>query len=145
MNKNSFLLLAGLLLVVFAFFAPAIKPDNLITIDIPNPPSDISDEIKTISNIVTDNQDKMSLCIFNKVFADRLIKYETTQQQLNDVYVIAAKNMFNTSIKDKYDNLDTILLNAIRQVTGDDNHTLSDEEKKKIQSNFYSISWYLKK
>lgn len=144
MKKNSFLLWSGLLLIAFAFFAPVIRPDNQITIDIPSPTSIISDEIKNISNIVTDNEDRAALCIFNKIFADRLVTYETTQQQLNDVYVIAAKQMFGESMKDKYDELDLILLNAIRQVTGDDTHTLSEEEKTQIQSNFYAISLYLK-
>lgn len=144
MKKNNILLGVGILLVVFAVFSGKTMPNNTIDIDIPRPISDVSESIKNISTIISDKDDKIELCVFNKVFADRVINYDTDQQKLNDVYVLAAKNMFGDSLRDKYNGLDEIIRDAIRSITGDDNHELTNDEKSDIQTNFYAISWYLK-
>lgn len=144
MKKNDILLVLGILILVFAVFSTKVMPHNTIDIDVPAPSQNISEEIKNISKLITDKKDRAEICIFNKVFADRLIKYETDQQKLNDVYVLAAKNMFKDSLAGKYNGLDELLIYCINNVTGDDNHILSDEEKTNIQNNFYATSWYLK-
>lgn len=143
--KDNKLLLLGVIMVLLALSIGRAAPDNSdkLNIDIPTPPTTISEEIKNIANIVTETEDRNKLCAFNKIFADRLVSYSTNQQQLNDVYVLAAKKYFEGALKDKYEGLDTLIKNAMIDVVGDDLHLLSPAEKKELQENFYAIAWYL--
>jgi hypothetical protein len=143
--KDNRLLLLGVIMVLLALSIgrAASDSDGRLDINIPEPSPNVSEKIKNISNIVTETEDKKKLCAFNKVFADRLILYNANQQELNDVYVLAAKKYFGTSLKDKYDGLDSILKNAMLDVVGDDVHNIGPEEKKELQENFYAIAWYL--
>ena len=85
----------------------------------------------------------VNLCIFNKLFGDRVVNYKTSQQELNDLYVLSAKNFFGDSIKNKYEELDKFLVDAIMEITGDDIHQLTEEEKESLQKTFYTIAWKL--
>ncbi len=143
--KDNRLLLLGVIMVLLALSIGRAAPDNdgRLNLDIPQPAPNISEAIKNVSNIVTETEDRNKLCAFNKVFADRLISYNTNQQQLNDVYVLAAKKYFGGKLKDKYEGLDTLIQSAMIDVVGDDLHVLGPAEKKELQNNFYAIAWYL--
>ena len=143
--KDNRLLLLGVIMVLLALSIGRAAPDNdgRLDISIPEPSSNVSEKIKNISNIVTETEDRNKLCAFNKVFADRLMSYNATQQELNDVYVLAAKKYFGKSLDNKYEGLDILIKNAMLDVVGDDVHNIGPEEKKELQENFYAIAWYL--
>ena len=142
--KKRLLLVGGVILLLVGLFGlPQQANVNGFEIDVPKPNGNVPDNVRNIASLVTNVEDRQQLCAFNKIFADRLISYETDQQKLNDVYVLAAKKYFGDSLKDKYKDLDVILKNAISSVTGDDVHLLGDKEKEDLQNNFYAISWYL--
>lgn len=145
-NKNKILLLIGGLLIVLSTLSFSPQPEGvevLVDIDIPKPSDVYLDRLSPISDIVTEQQDRVNLCIFNKLFGDRVVNYKTSQQELNDLYVLSAKNFFGDSIKNKYEDLDKFLVDAIIKITGDDIHQLTDEEKLELQKTFYGISWAL--
>jgi hypothetical protein len=145
-NKNKILLLIGGLLIVLSTLSFSPQPEGveaLVDIDIPKPSDIYLDRLSPISDIVTEQQDRVNLCIFNKLFGDRVVNYKTSQQELNDLYVLSAKNFFGDSIKNKYEDLDKFLVDAIIKITGDDIHQLTDEEKLELQKTFYGISWAL--
>lgn len=119
------------------------KEIEVLDISIEKPSEDISSKVSIISDIVKEEQDRINIAVFNKVFADRLIRYDVNQQQLNDVYVLSAKNFFGDSIRNKYDSLDVFLKGVISDVTGDDIHILSEDEKSELSNRFYGVSWYL--
>ena len=142
--NNRFLFLVGAVIVFFSLFGASITEGvDSVDIGLTNPSDELIDKFEGISSIVTDSQDRVKLAIFNKVFADRLSSYDTNQQQLNDVYVLAAKNYFKDSMKDKYQDLDNFLIKTIRDITGDQVHILSDDEKSDLNSAFTSIAWCL--
>tara|TARA_B100001113_G_C21104250_1_gene620100 strand:+ start:339 stop:779 length:441 start_codon:yes stop_codon:yes gene_type:complete len=143
--NNKLIFILGALIIFFSTFSSSLTDtiNPSIDIGINEPSAEIIEEVSEVSDIVLSKDDKISLAIFNKVFADRLVSYETTQQQLNDVYVLAAKNYFDDSLKDKYDDLDNFIIRILRSVTGDQVHVLSDEEKSDLQKKFYGISWCL--
>lgn len=119
------------------------KEVEVIDLTITEPSEDISKSVSIISDIVKEEEDRINIAVFNKVFADRVTGYEVNQQQLNDIYVLSAKNFFGGSIKDKYDSLDVFLKGVISDVTGDDVHVLSENEKSELSDMFYGISWHL--
>lgn len=143
--KNRLLFFVGAFVIFFSLFGTSLTQivEEQIDIGIERPSQELIDRFDEVSSIVTEDEDRIRLAIFNKVFADRLMAYETTQQQLNDVYVLAAKGYFKDSMKDKYKNLDTFLKNAIRDVSGDQVHVLSDVEKADLKLYFTSIAWCL--
>ena len=142
--NNRLLFLIGAIVIFFSLFGASITEGvDSVDIGLTKPSDELIDKFEGISSIVTDSQDRVKLAIFNKVFADRLSSYDTNQQQLNDVYVLAAKNYFKDSMKDKYQDLDNFLIKTIRDITGDQVHILSDDEKSDLNSAFTSIAWCL--
>lgn len=144
--KNKALFLVGLILIIFPLFLGAKKEpvDVDINISIPTVSVDILKKTDKIKDIVSDSNDKIELCVFNKVFADRLLKYNATQQDMNDVYVAAAKIVFENRLNDKYDGLSTFLIGLIDEVTGEDVHKLTQQEKESLQQTFYGVAQNLK-
>ena len=113
----------GLSLVFVGFFWNDIQeriPDfvsNEVTIDIEEPSEDVKSKT-SFSNVVTDSKDRLNLTCFNKVFSDRCINYKATNQDINDVYVLAAKNFFGDSLNGKYDGYGDSLTKAMKDVIG---------------------------
>lgn len=145
-TKNKILLLIGGLLIVLSTLSFSPQPKGaevLVNLDIPKPSDVYLDRLSPISDIVTEEQDKVNLCVFNKLFGDRVVNYKISQQELNDLYVLSAKNFFGDSIKNKYEDLDRFLVDAIMEITGDDIHQLTEEEKESLQKTFYTIAWKL--
>lgn len=146
-TKNKILLLIGGLLIILStlsFSPPAPRGiDALVNLNIPKPSELELEKTSRISEIVTEKEDKINICIFNKIFGDRILKYDISQQELNDLYVLSAKSFFGNSLKNKYEELDSFLKNAMMNITGDEIHQLTDEEKLELQKIFYGISWSL--
>jgi hypothetical protein len=143
--KSNYLLIAGLALVVFVFLSKisGVEKDVTPSLDIQKPTDAIAQQVSKITNIVTNDTDRLNLAVFNKVFADRIISYDIDTQKLNHLYTLAGKYFFGDSLKDKYADLDIFLINSIIDTVGDKNHILSDNEKLLLQEKFYGIAWYL--
>lgn len=145
-TKNKILLLIGGLLIVLSTLSFSPQPkgaEALVNIDIPKPSDVYLDKISPISDIVTEQEDRINLCVFNKLFGDRVVNYKISQQELNDLYVLSARNFFGGSMKNKYVDLDKFLVDAIMEITGDDIHQLTEKEKESLQKTFYTIAWKL--
>lgn len=143
--KSNYLLIAGLALVVFVFLSKisGVEKDVTPSLGIQKPTDAISQQVSKINSIVTNDIDRLNLAVFNKVFGDRVVSYDTDIQKLNNVYTLAAKYFFGDTMKDKYIDLDLFLINSIIDTVGDKNHILSDSEKSSLQEKFYGIAWYL--
>ena len=144
--KNRLLLFIGGIMIIIGTLSAGdtnVGIDALVNIDIPKPSETMQSKFSNIKDIVKEQEDKINLCIFNKIFADIIKNYSIDQQQLNDIYVAAAKDFFGGSLKNKYDGLDNLLVDAINEVTGEEVHQLSQNEKSELQNRFYAIAWLL--
>lgn len=146
MMKNKILFVLGIVLI-FITFNIGNKPKNqdVVDIKVPQVSQEFIQKTAKVSDIVTEPRDRLELCIFNKVFADRVINYNANQQDINDIYSGAAKIIFDDRLNDKYDGLAEFLTNLLHETTGEDVHMLSNGEKQTIQSLFYGVSSNLKK
>jgi hypothetical protein len=141
----------GLLWFVFYGSIPSIDinpiPDEIdeveAIIDIDRPSDEIIEQVRPVANLVTDIEDKAKMSLFNYEFANRVTKYETDVQQLNDLYTDAGGRFFENTLKGKYENLPTELQKLFSSITTDDNHVLNQEEKQKIKELFTGLSWAL--
>ena len=148
-NRPRLNVVFGLLIILIGIFWNDIReriPDVVPPtppIDIVDPDEDAIERVSPIAASITDSKDRINLCIFNKIFANRLLRYPTDAQQINDVYVLAAKDVFGSSLKGKYSSLGQSLTDLMRSVTSDDNHTLSTEEKEELSRYFMALAWCL--
>lgn len=141
----------GLLWFVFYGSVPSIDinpiPDEIdeveAIIDIDRPSDEIIQQVKPVANLVTDIEDKAKLALFNYEFANRITKYETDVQKLNDVYTDAGMRFFEDTLKGKYENLPSQLQKLFSSITTDDNKVLNQEEKQKLKELFTGLSWAL--
>ena len=105
------LILFGLGLGIYKKFDTdtIIDVDDVAILNIDKPDDAILSLVSPISNIISDPNDRAKLAIFNQEFSQRILKYDTDNQHVNDVYVLAGKNFFKGSLANKYDKLDVSL------------------------------------
>lgn len=151
MYKN----IVAILLLMYAVFGEGLldKLDYPTPTPIPSPTSKILninkpderviDEVKNFSDLITDPSDRSKIAIFNYEFASRVIGYETDVQKVNDVYALAGKIFFHKSLVDKYDNLAEKIEELLQKILTDDNHVVTQEEKRKLNEYFMAIAWIL--
>lgn len=140
--------LVGISLILFGTFLavrnyPTVDNNPILLLDIEKPSDDILLKVKPLSSLITDPTDRAKLAIFNQDFANRITKYTTDNQKVNDVYVLAASYFFKDSLKDKYADLDIELVKLLESIVGTDNHILSPEEKMQISNHFMGLAWSL--
>jgi len=141
----------GLLWFVFYGSIPSIDinpiPDEIdevqAIIDVDKPSDEIIQQVRPVANLVTDIEDKAKLALFNYEFANRVTRYETDVQKLNDVYTDAGMRFFEDTLKGKYENLPDQLQKLFSSITTDDNKVLNQEEKQKLKDLFAGLSWAL--
>lgn len=141
----------GLLWFVFYGSVPSIDinpiPDEIdevqAIIDVDKPLDAIIEQVKPVANLITDIEDRAKLALFNYEFANRVTKYETDVQKLNDVYTDAGMRFFEDTLKGKYESLPSQLQKLFSSVTTDDNKVLNQEEKQKLKELFAGLSWAL--
>ena len=104
---------------------------------------EIKEKVSSIADLVTDEKDRLNLCIFNKVFAERVKGYNTDAQQINDVYTEAAKIFFGETLRGKYEGYSSGVIKLMSDVVGNENHTLTQEEKDKLSNIFNGLAWCL--
>lgn len=130
---------------LLAFKNIEIDIDGIVDLKIEKPSEKVLIETKPVVDIVTDKDDRIKMAIFNQEFAQRLLKYNTDIQKVNDVYVLAGEFYFKNDLKGKYPQLANSIVNMIKSITGDDNHILSQEEKQIISDKFMGLAWSLLK
>ena len=122
---------------------PDPEPDVTI-VEIDKPSEDIIDATKPVADLVIDKEDRLSLCIFNKIFAERIVGYFNIKaQQVNDLYVQAARNHFGTTLQAKYDGFSIGLTNLLKRGVGSQQHVLSPEEQNELHETFLGLAWSL--
>ena len=149
--NSSMLRVIGIVFMVCGFFIDDIVSSltvvnevEVVQLGLSQPSDEISSIVKEIDDIITDRNDKLSMAIFNKVCADRIAKWpELNQQEFNNVYVNAAKKFFGDSMKGKYEPLDRFLVGVIMDVTGDDIHNLTPQERAAISARLSGMAWHL--
>ena len=145
--------LLGLLLILIGLFLPQIQeriPDFTPntpspSIAIEEPTQEIKDKTLKVSEKVTDNKDRLELCVFNKVFSERVLGYDADVQQVNDIYTESGKILFKDSLKGKYDGYGAGVISLISEITGNENHELTQQEKQQISEVFSGLAWNLSK
>tara|TARA_R110000824_G_scaffold9932_9_gene44131 strand:+ start:2559 stop:3014 length:456 start_codon:yes stop_codon:yes gene_type:complete len=142
----------GLAVIIIGLFwvqiqerIPDIVPDNTpsVVITIDEPSQEIKEKVSSIADLVTDEKDRLNLCIFNKVFAERVGSYDADAQQINDVYTEAAKIFFGETLKGKYEGYGSGVTDLMSDVVGDENHKLTKEEKDELSNIFNGLAWHL--
>lgn len=147
-------IVAAFALLYFVFFGSVptsidINPipntvDEVQTIiNVDKPSEEIINIVKPVAELITEIDDRAKLALFNYEFANRVERYNTDVQNLNDVYVKAASLFFGDSLKGKYTNFASKVETLFVFVVGDDNHVLSDKEKTSIKELFIGLSWAL--
>lgn len=116
-------------------------PAKILNID--KPSEDIINRVKLFSGLITDPSDRAKLAIFNYEFANRVLAYDATSQQTNDVYTLAGKTFFKSSLVDKYDGLAENIVDLLEEILGEENHTLNTKEKEELHRYFLAIAWVL--
>lgn len=112
-------------------------------INVDKPSEEVLTKVRPVGKLVTSTEDRARLALFNHEFAERITRYNTTVQQLNDVYVQAAKNFFGSQLNGKYENYSDGLKSLFQSVTTDDNHVMSTQEKDSIKEIFNGLAWVL--
>ena len=143
----------GLLLILIGLFLPQIQeripdliPDTPTpSIVIEEPTQEIKDKTLKVSEKVTDDKDRLELCVFNKVFSERVLGYDADVQQVNDIYTESGKILFKGSLKGKYDGYGAGVVSLISEITGNENHELTQQEKQQISEVFSGLAWNLSK
>jgi hypothetical protein len=116
-------------------------PKQVVQID--KPSDEVFNTVKSTADLVTDPSDKIKLCIFNNTFSKRVTSYSADAQQINDVYVQAAKNIFGDSLKGKYQGFSGSLDKLFGSVLGIENHIATDKEKSAISDTFRGLAYCL--
>lgn len=139
------LMIIGLFYNKISDFIVIPEPDPDVTIvEIDKPSQDIIEVTKPVADLVIDEEDRLKLCIFNKIFAERIVVYlDIKSQQVNDLYVQAATNYFGTTLRGKYDGYADGLTGLFKRVIGTQAHVLSDGEKSGLNNVFLGFAWCL--
>ena len=143
----------ALLLITFGVFGtsfldlldkPLPKPEPQVSIlEIDKPSEDTLALVKKYGDLIKDPNDRARIAIYNYEFATRVRAYDTSLQQLNDVYVLAGKTFFKDSLVGKYEGLADMLIQQIQNITTDEDHKLTQGEKDEISKQFMAIAWVL--
>lgn len=137
------LILFGIILAIKQSPSNIIDDKNVVVLNIEKPSDKVVELVMPVAKLITDPTDRAKLAIFNQEFANRVIKYDADNQQINDIYVLAASHFFGDTIVDKYKDLDTKLVELLESIVGNDNHKLTIEEKRIISDNFLGLAWSL--
>lgn len=109
-----------------------------------NTPSEaVKERVEIFAQLITDPSDKAKIAIFNYDFAQRVVGYETTAQQVNDVYSLAGKLFFEKTLVDKYEGLSEEIVMLLQECMTDENHVLTKDEKYKLNEYFTGVAWIL--
>lgn len=123
------------------FPSPTPPPAAILNIDLPS--QVVKERVAIFSELVTDPSDRAKLAIFNYEFANRVLDYSATVQDLNDVYTLAGKTFFQNSLVNKYDGLSAEIVSLLSECVGEEEHSITAEEKVKTHEYFLGVAWSL--
>jgi hypothetical protein len=149
--NNALFRLAGVAIILFGIFGKnvletltVLNEVEVVNLGLSQPSENVSSAVSKVADIVTVDEDRLSIAIFNMVCADRMANWSSfNQQEFNDIYVSAAKNFFGDSMRGKYEMLDEFLVEAIMEVTGEELHSITAVEKQEIINRLNGIAWFL--
>jgi len=110
---------------------------NRPIISVPEPSEEILGKVSRLAGLVTDKNDRDSLGVFNYIFSKRVKSYDADSQQINDIYVGAAKKMYGETLRGKYDGYGEGIANLMKDTLGTENHSVPQEEKEELSTNFF--------
>lgn len=128
------------------FDKPKPKPEPNPAAEILNiekPTEQILKDVNVFSDIVSEPSDRAKLAIFNYEFAERVVGYDTSVQQVNDVYSLAGKIFFQQKLVNKYEGLSDNLKRILEKILTEENHLVTPEEKQSLNEYFMGIAWVL--
>ena len=124
--------------------SPTPEPNPASEIlDIDRPSDNVIKDVSVFSDLITDPSDRAKIAIFNYEFAQRVLKYNTDVQQVNDVYSLAGKLFFKQTLVDKYEGLSGNIKRILQQILTEENHIVTQEEKQSLNEYFMGIAWVL--
>jgi len=144
--------LIGLAFILVGLFLPQIqeripdilvKPEKPAVIQIAEPNQQVIEKVSSVAELVTDDMDRVRLAIFNDIFANRVLDYDADSQQINDVYTEAARNIFGSAMRGKYEGYAAGITELFIDVLGTQNHQLSEIEKGQLSAYFRGLAWCL--
>ena len=146
--KTRLSLVLAILLILCGVFWESIKDivptiPNTPQVVIENPEESIINQWFEVSKSIDDENDRLFLCLFNKEFAERVLNYDVSAQDVNDVYVFAAKEVFGDSLKGKYKELSKATKDAMVSILGEENHEVIETEKIDLSKTFMGFAWSL--
>lgn len=124
---------------------PLITPatPDVAILDVEKPSDNVLEKVKGFKDIITEDEDRQKIAIFNYEFSKRVVGYETSSQQINDVYSLAGKLFFSNSIVGKYEGLSEHIVNLMKEVLTDENHRVSEQDKSLLSTYFSGVAWVL--
>jgi hypothetical protein len=146
--KTRLSLVLAVLLILCGVFWESIKDivptiPNTPQVVIEKPEESIINQWFEVSKSIDDENDRLFLCLFNKEFAERVLNYDVSAQDVNDVYVFAAKEVFGDSLKGKYEELSKATKDAMVSILGEENHEVIETEKIDLSKTFMGFAWSL--
>lgn len=146
--KTRLSLVLAILLILCGVFWESIKDivptiPNTPQVVIEKPEKSIINQWFEVSKSIDDENDRLFLCLFNKEFAERVLNYDVSAQDVNDVYVFAAKEVFGDSLKGKYEELSKATKDAMVSILGEENHEVIETEKIDLSKTFMGFAWSL--
>tara|TARA_Y100000361_G_C10942590_1_gene229515 strand:+ start:78 stop:527 length:450 start_codon:yes stop_codon:yes gene_type:complete len=146
--KTRLSLVLAILLILCGVFWESIKDivptiPNTPQVVIEKPEESIINQWFEVSKSIDDENDRLFLCLFNKEFAERVLNYDVSAQDVNDVYVFAAKEVFGDSLKGKYEELSKATKDAMVSILGEENHEVIETEKIDLSKTFMGFAWSL--
>ncbi len=79
------------------------------------------------------------------IFADRIEGYDAEAQDVQDIYVLAAKILFDNSLAGKYNGYGSSIQGLLEDSMGTENHVLSRDEKESLAQDFRGLAYSLSK
>lgn len=155
MNKNNIILLViGVVLMLFGFFAPSIKNNVNVNNDTVNVVAPLDPSLKNnceivIKTLIDGSSDrKIDGPKLSSLYADiaKLISLDETNEVIKNTDEIRDCNrlaglLYDLDLKDKYPNLASVTNNVIVDYIGNDNVGLDPELRKKAVEAFNGLSW----
>lgn len=122
---------------------PLVDPVLVIS---PIPAQDLIDLTKSVADLVTDLDDRVSVAIFINELAERLKldKYDDIKlQSINDIMTEAGKIYFTTKISGKYPGFGDSITTLIILSTSEDDIYMTDANREDLSNTLGALSWNL--
>lgn len=146
--------LIGLIVLLVAFIDPmvifekikGIVPEPAPVIEIEKPADIYVESTKNVADLITGDEDKVSMAVYCLEFSKRLTQESYTDiklQYLPEILTEAGKIYFEGSLKGKYEGLSEGLVGIISDEVGMDDIFLEKEQLVELSNKFKALSWNL--